>query len=412
MAVPPQVSPSLQALIEKGIFDRLPVTFSTYFYDQIKDWGLLFPAERTYHERLFGTLDRSEPKLLDDLFAPLRAAERKMGVNDKVWPKRQFTLDQVDFLNRSPHYSEWRQAVAGVFAKLDPLLDAEVARSGHSRLVIVISPAELPVGPDRMWLRLRNRGRRIPLRGGEEQDWKPLLARLLASYSGSSLHAPYSAWLVEASDGISAAAGDAAGIVKLSYQRLERYRTRLMAGVRQVVEQEQIRGPRELGARLKQLKVLSSETDIAGDPALAEFLRAVLLSGNGTLLINNTFVEWATIQAVRRARPSLVVAGFGIRNKIKPFSSLLIYADQQTSSPIPDQMDALGSHVDLEVFYEYVWQEFEKYAEYQRNTAYLFVAEGTDEMLAIGPPDFALLGTSKTVAPQDVLQYAAHWLGV
>ena len=31
-------------------------------------------------------------------------------------------------------------------------------------------------------------------------------------------------------------------------------------------------------------------------------MRSVLLSGNGTLLINNTFVEWATVQAVRRAK--------------------------------------------------------------------------------------------------------------
>ena len=42
------------------------------------------------------------------------------------------------------------------------------------------------------------------------------------------------------------------------------------------------------------------------EPILAEFTRAVLLNGNGTLLIDNTFVEWATVQAVRRARPSLL----------------------------------------------------------------------------------------------------------
>lgn len=408
----PKVSPALESLIEKGIFDRLPVTFSTYFYDQIKDWGLLFPAEKSYFERLFSLLDRSEPKVVDDLFAPLRQAERQMGVNEKVWPKRQFTLDQVDFLNRSPHYPQWRQAVAGVFSRLDPLLDAEVAQRGHARVVIVMSPAELPVSPDRLWLRIRDRGKRIRLESGEEQDWKPLLARVLTSYVRSPKHSPYGAWLVEASAGISLLAGDAGGAVKLSYERLETYRARLMTEVRKIVEKEQIRGPRELGARLKQLKVLSSETDIAGDPVLAEFLRAVLLSGNGTLLINNTFVEWATLQAVRRARPSLVVAGFGIRNKIKPFSSLLIYTDQRTSNPIPDQMDTLGSYVDLEVFYEYIWREFEKYAEYRRNTAYLFIAEGMDEMLAIGPPDFPLMDSTKPLFAQQVVEQAAVWLGV
>jgi hypothetical protein len=52
-------------------------------------------------------------------------------------------------------------------------------------------------------------------------------------------------------------------------------------------------------------------------------MRSVLLVVHGTLLINNTFVEWATVQAVRRAKPSMAVVSFGVRNKIKPFSSPL-----------------------------------------------------------------------------------------
>jgi hypothetical protein len=125
-----------------------------------------------------------------------------------------------------------------------------------------------------------------------------------------------------------------------------------------------------------------------GDAVLSEFVRSVLLAGNGTLLINNTFAEWTTLQAVRRARPSVTMISLGIRNKVKPFSSLLIYSDPETASPVPTQMDALGSYVDLEVFYQYIWQEFEKYAEYRRNTAYLFAGQGMDEMLVIAPPDF------------------------
>ena len=50
----------------------------------------------------------------------------------------------------------------------------------------------------------------------------------------------------------------------------------------------------------------------------------------------------------------------------------------------------LGSYVDLEVFYQYIWQEAAKYVEYRSNTAYLFLAEGMDEMLVIAPPDFPI----------------------
>jgi len=50
----------------------------------------------------------------------------------------------------------------------------------------------------------------------------------------------------------------------------------------------------------------------------------------------------------------------------------------------------LGTYVDLEVLYLYIWQEFEKYAEYVRNTVHVFAAPGLEEMLVISPPDFTL----------------------
>jgi hypothetical protein len=165
-----------------------------------------------------------------------------------------------------------------------------------------------------------------------------------------------------------------------------------------VVEKEQIPGPRELGVRLRKIRLLAGQ-----DPTMAEFTRSILLAGNGTLLINNTFVEWATIQAVRRAKPSLVISSFGIRNKMKPFSSLLIYTDQEESNPIPTQVDTLGTYVDLEVFYQYIWQEYEKYAEYRRNTVHLFAAEGMEEALVIAPPDFKL-------PPKNIGSALLEWL--
>jgi hypothetical protein len=198
----------------------------------------------------------------------------------------------------------------------------------------------------------------------------------------------------------------------MSYQRLANYRARLMKEVQQVVDSGQIRGPRELGARLKQLKIRVDESELVQDAILAEFARATLLSGNGTLLINNTFVEWASIQAIRRARPVLAVISYGIRNKVKPFSSLLIYADQDTSTPIPTQGDMLGSYVDLEIFHQYIWQEFSKYAEYRGNTAFLFVADGTDEMLAIGPPDFPLLSATTPQRLDSIFGTLKEWLAL
>jgi hypothetical protein len=419
----PHVSTKLQSLLEKGVLERLPVSFASFCLDQLKDWDLLFPAERSYHERLFGLLDGSSPEAVDRLFASLREIEKRMGVNEKSFPKGQFTLAQVDFLNRNPHYSEWRGAVAAAFAQLDPLLDAEVVKSGHARLVIVVAPAQLPVDASRMWTRLAGRGKRIALDVPDEvESFLPLLLTGAAAaerapsiadlYAAGPKGGAYTSWVVEAGSAISKLGRNSGGAVRYSYEALDTYRKRLMREVQAVVEAQEVPGPRQLSAKLKQMKILVSEGAAARDPILGEFARAILLTGNGTLLINNTFVEWATVQAVRRARPSVAVVGFGIRNKVKPFSSLLIYADQDAANPIPSQMDTLGSYVDIEVLQQYVWQEFEKYPEYRNNTAYVFAGEGMDEMLAIGPPDFPLLAASGPVKLPAVFGSFKDWLGV
>ena len=247
----PKVSPVLQALIDKGLFDRLPVTFSTFFFDQIKEWDLLFPAEQGYYERLFSP-DRPFRSCRDkNLFAPLITAEQHMGVNEKVWPRRTFTLDQVDLLNRSPHYPEWRKAVVAIFAHIDPLLDAEIASQGRTRLVIVVSPADLPVGPDRMWTRLSKFGKRVALEvPAEAADYLPLLltgqshskhgASLLDLTAAKRSDDRYAAWSIETGDRL-ADINRGSGVVRLSYTRLEQYRARLMNDVQHAVDSEQIR---------------------------------------------------------------------------------------------------------------------------------------------------------------------------
>ena len=137
--------------------------------------------------------------------------------------RNQFTLEQVDFLNRNQYYPEWRAAVSQVFAQLDPLLDAETARRGHARLVIVIAPAQLPVGPDRMWTRFENRGVRVAvqpperveefvpllLTGAEQGRGAPTIAQLFAA---SKKAAAYDSWIVEAGGSVGRLGSDGGGL--------------------------------------------------------------------------------------------------------------------------------------------------------------------------------------------------------
>ncbi len=418
-------SPAIKRLIDGGLFERLPATFSVYSLDRIKDWKRLFPAEQDYFERLFGLLDRSSSEAVAELFAPLREVEQKMDIGGGIWKTRDFTLEHVDFLQRNRHLAEWREAIAGIFAQIDPLLDAEVARSGKPRLVVVVSPAELPMGPDRMWLRIRDRGRVVPLTLAEDAPLRDYLARLLSGagmaarrpsifdlYGKQRGESQFDAWVVESSDPLLRLAQGFDGWTGLSFERMVDLRQALMSDVNELVTQEKIPGPRQLGERLQKMNPGALRRAAGRDPVMQDFLQSVLLNGNGTLLINNTFVEWASLQAIRRARPSVLLASFGIRNKVKPFSSLLIYSDQEETNPIPTQADMLGSYVDLEVFYQYIWQECEKYAEYRRNTAYLFVGVGMDALFAVAPPDFPLLASDEPQRPEDVFLSCARWLGL
>jgi hypothetical protein len=279
-------------------FDAYPVTFSGYVSDQVRAWDELFPAERDYFTRLAALLATAPTEFFD----PLRAIEVKMGVNERNWPKGKFTLEQVDFLNRNAHYAEWRAEIARLFSIIDPQLDEQVKRKGRPRLIVVMSPADLPAGPDRMWLRIAQYGQRLKI------EAPPSAAALLVNEKKENLLdlaagklGPYESWVVETGDGASKSSTHPK-TVRLSYLQLEAYRLRLMAEVRRVTESEEIRGPRQLGARLKTMRLRAAESEFSGDPVMNEFVRATLLNGNGTLLVNNTFVEWATAQAIRRVR--------------------------------------------------------------------------------------------------------------
>lgn len=417
-----KLSPELQGYVDDGLFDRLPPTFATYSFDRVKDWNRLFPAERDYFERLFGLMARSDDAAVERLFAPLFAVEEKMGVDRNTWNTKEFTLEHVDFLERNRHLAEWRDVVARIFAEIDPLLDQEVAREGRPRLVIVISPSTLPMGPDRMWGRLKDKGKLISLELGDGDPVPDYLSKLLSGaprvegaptlfgMHGQTREDPYDSWVVESGGELHAMMQTFGGWTGLSFTRLTELRRILMEQVNELVTTEHIPGPRQLGERLQRMNPGALRRAAGRDLVMRDFLQSVLLNGNGTLLVNNTFVEWAAMQAIRRARPAVMGVSFGIRNKVKPFSSLLIYSDQEETSPIPTQEDVLGSYVDLEIFYEYLYNECEKYVEYRRNTGYLFVGEGMDRLLAIGPADFPLLLDDRTRRLEDVFEEARAWI--
>ena len=180
-----------------------------------------------------------------------------------------------------------------------------------------------------------------------------------------------------------ATATSGSSLTGLSYDRLRAYRDDLTRALYSKI-QSGVESPQAFAAYARSLKIAPGPGALlhAAD-ILRAFVRDVLLTGNGTLFVNNTFVEWAAVQALRRAQPRILVTRFGVRDKLKPFSSLLLFSQPRASDQIPMIEDPVGSFVDVEQLSYYVWLNAEKSPAYRNRTLYLFLAEGVDEMLAI-----------------------------
>ena len=131
-------------------------------------------------------------------------------------------------------------------------------------------------------------------------------------------------------------------------------------------------------------------------------------------LYSLTIPLWSGLQSKPCAAPSLRSQWYPLASATRSSRSavFLIYTEQETTTPVPTQVDALGSYVDLEVLNYYVWTEFEKYPEYRRNTVYYFVGEGMDEMLVLAPPDFPLLKAESPVSLLHLFAMARDWIQV
>jgi hypothetical protein len=138
--------------------------------------------------------------------------------------------------------------------------------------------------------------------------------------------------------------------------------------------------------------------EVAAQPAIREFLRALFLTGNGAVIFGNSFVEWAASEAFRRARPSFVAAQFGVRSKPKPFTGVAVFDNPDKINPLPAVDDLPGSAVDAQMLALYVWLAASRLQEYQRQTACLCLAESPSEAYVVAPPEFPLWHEAEPVA--------------
>jgi hypothetical protein len=410
----------------RDLLARLPVTFRAFIGVEAERWPTLFAAEKAYLGALLESLARPSASALVEAFAGVTRLETEAGCRDvRGSNPRQIQEATQGLLRRKGLLPRWRHEVDEVFRRLQPQIDERLYADAPRRLVVILYGQGITIQRDKLWRRLRGLGTRVPLRLEGSQTSEAFLRALFAASAKDTIfsalrdsagHGPHDAWIVEAGDSLHFLCGAAAGegtayATGLSYARLRAYREMLTRSLYHRVLSG-VSGPQELAAYARGLDIGPPKGSLLhSDEVVRAFIRDVFLGGNGTLLINNTFVEWACVQALKRAEPRLLVARFGVRDKMKPFSSLLLFSSPRPTDQVPILEDPFGSFVDVEQLSYYLWLNAEKSGAYRKKTLYLLLAEDVDEMLAIRSDDGRARPDLPEASLSDVGVTMAQWLG-
>lgn len=416
------------------VLARVPATVHAFILVELQKWPLLFGPEQHYQRALLEHFARLPRLELDQAVAGIRRIEAEAGANRLTErnPAR-FQDDAQALLRKRGLIVAWRSEVDGFFQKVDPALEAQLyPADAPRRLVIQIYASGIAVQREKLWSRFKGAGVRVPLNlegtNGTEQFLQALFGArehgrtapaLFAAAIESAPLSPHDAWLIESHEALHALYDgkntdtSARALTGLSYDRLRTYRDDLTRTLNSKI-QSGVESPQAFAAYARSLRINPAAGALLyADDVLLAFLRDVLLAGNGTLFVNNTFVEWAAVQALRRAQPRILVTRFGVRDKLRPFSSMVLFSQPRRSDQIPITQDPVGSFIDVEQLSYYIWLNAEKNPAYRKKTLYVFLAEGVDEMLAIRSDVPA--ATASGLAParlSDVCATMAHWLGV
>ena len=407
---------------------HLPATVHAFILVELQKWPTLFQPEQRYQRALLKHLSHLPKSSLDSATAGVSRIEGQAGVNKVTDRHPAGFQDAAQALLRQRGLQvAWRSEVDGFFRTIDPALEAQLyPADAPRRLVVQIYGSGIAVQRDKLWSRFKGAGVRVPLDLGGTKGTDPFLRQLLgAQEDGDGTPAllttalapsPLDAWLIESHEALHSLfdAGpttSSAAPTGLSYDRLRPYRDELTRALNSKI-QSGVESPQAFAAYARSLQIappagaLLYSADI-----LVAFVRDVLLTGNGTLLMNNTFVEWAAVQAIKRAQPRVLITRFGVRDKLRPFSSMVMFSQPRPSDHLPSVQDPAGSFVDVEQLSYYVWLNAEKTPAYRGKTLYLFLAEGVDEMLAIRSdrPAATASGLPPARLP-DVYATMARWL--
>ncbi len=425
-------SPKLQEALNQGVLKRLPLTFLPFVNQQLHQWEYLFPNERRSVERLLLHVASLTETQSTALFRAVIELEEKMGVRHWEFSTAEQTIQNSSELARSPYFQEWRRAVQAVFDAADHAAQQNdtTREAPVHRLVVLEIPSVLPLKEESLWQRWQGIGKPVMLALDAGQKADPLESLLLgvpgpgAEPSPGLLHAARTqsasahadVWVVDAgkelSDSLAAQPGfftAASSPVLLSNGRLDAYRQNFSHEMNTM--RKDLADADAVFDRLRKVDVSPwCPPEVAADPAVREFVRSLYLSGNGAVIFGNSFVEWASSEALRRARPSFLAARFGVRTRPKPFTGVAVFDNPDQVNPLPAVDDFEGSAVDAQMLALYVWLAASRFEEYQRSTVCVCIAASLSQAYVVAPPEFTLSQDSGPVTLDRLRKALCAWM--
>jgi len=421
-----KLPPNLREAMERGVLQRMPLTFLPFVNQQLGQWEFLFPNERQSVERLVLYVDRLSPADAAALFRGVTEIEEKMGVKRWHLSKDEQTIENSSQLARSPYFQQWRQSVQAVFAVADQQAAnaAEGARPAH-RLILIDLPAALPLQRATAWRRWQGTGKVLEFDAASQAGLQQSMGLLLEGrerQQGLFEAMPHgeqatsaSAWVVDAGrdlvDSIlrTESAGSVRPHILLSYQRLDAFRNSFSREMNTM--RKDLTDADAVFDHLRGIDVLPwCPAEVASDPAVREFVRSLYLSGNGAVIFGNSFVEWGASEAFRRARPQVLAARFGVRAKPKPFTGVAVFDNPDQVNPAPAVDDLTGSAKDAEMLAWYVWLAAARYPEYQSGTVCVCLAESIGQAYLIAPDEFVVKAEDGAVSLDHLQDALNRWV--
>ncbi len=420
----------LQNALQRGLLKRLPLTFLPFVNQQLHEWEYLFPNERRSTERLLLYVDSLSPEQSAALFSDVVGLEDRMGVHHWNFSTDGQTIQNASELARSPYFREWRQAVQTVFDAADKhaLETNSAMNKPRNHLIVLDIPRTLPVEEAGAWPHWQGLGSRVKLEplvaGASRSGLDSILVQLIGSAtlagpeqeslepSARTLSAD--TWVIDGAKSLveaflAQAPSVPSGAVLLSYDRLDAFRETFSREMNSM--SKNLDNADSVFDQLRKVDVLSlCPPEVASDPAVREFVRALFLSGNGALIFGNSFVEWAASEIIRRARPRFLAVRFGVRSKPKPFTSVVVFDNPDHVNPLPSVDDEPGSAIDAQILAAYIWYSALRYEEYRHSTVCICLVESLSEAYVVAPPDFTLGQISRPISIDVMAESLRSWI--